>query len=190
MIVNIRKIEPRDIMRYYVAYYDIEKRIIDTIRYNKGDEKFKACHKYMHSYMGIGRNFKSNSAPMLLATIENMLRNEGNLGVEILSDRFVINELASKPIIKNLQVAASKLLWLYDHETIIMDNNNMKMLKTFNYKDYTKKWDAFFNLILPDINEVINKKFKKMDSILNEKWFKMRIFDMYLLSVYSENLKS
>lgn len=63
--------------------------------------------------MKIGRNFKSNSSEMLLHTIENMLLNEGNLGVEELSDRYVRNELVSRPEIKNVKVAASKMLWLY-----------------------------------------------------------------------------
>ena len=138
--------------------------------------------------MGIGRNFKPNSSPMLLITIENMLRNEGNLGVEVLSDRYVANGMASKPNIKNLQVAASKLLWLYNHETIIMDNNNMKILKANNYKEYAFKWTELYNSKLLEIDKVIDTNFKKMDSIINEKWFKMRIFDMYLLSVYDETL--
>jgi len=185
--MNHRKIEPRDIMRYYVAYYDIEKNIVETIKHDKGEEKFKACHKYMNSYMGIGRNFKSNSSPMLLGTIENMLRNEGNLGVEVLSDRYVANGMASKPNIKNLQVAASKLLWLYDHDTIIMDNNNMRLLKAVNYKKYVEKWNELYNAKLSEINEVIDTYFKNIDNIMNENWFKMRVFDMYLLSVYDKN---
>lgn len=186
MKIHTRKIEPIDIMRYYVAYYDTEKKLIDTIRNGKGEEKERACHTYINSYMGIGRNFKTNSSPMLLITVENMLKNEGNLGVEELSDRFVRNDLVSRPEIKNVKVAASKLLWLYEPETIIMDNNNMNVLKAYDYSTYVQKWNELFESKLLEINEVVNSLFSNLDNVMNERWFKMRVFDMYLLSVYDE----
>lgn len=182
----MRKIEPIDIMRYYVAYYDIEKKLVNAIRNGKGEEKEKACHTYINSYMGIGRNFKTNSSPMLLITVENMLKNEGNLGVEELSDRYVRNELVSRPEIKNVKVAASKLLWLYEPETIIMDNNNMHVLKAFDYPTYVHIWNEVFELKHSEIDEVINTSFRNLDNIVHERWFKMRVLDMYLLSLYDE----
>lgn len=183
----MRKIEPIDIMRYYVAYYDTEKKLVNAIRNGKGEKKEKACHTYINSYMGIGRNFKTNSSPMLLITVENMLKNEGNLGVEELSDRYVRNELVSRPEIKNVKVAASKLLWLYEPETIIMDNNNMHVLKAFDYPTYVQKWNELFESKHSEIDEVISTSFRNLDNIVHERWFKMRVFDMYLLSIYSKN---
>ncbi len=182
----MRRIEARDIMRYFVAYFDIEKPIVEAIRNGKGEAKQNACHKYINSYMGIGRNFKSNASPMLLITIENMLKNEGNQGVAELSDRYVRNDLVSRPEIKQVKVAASKLLWLYDHNTIIMDNNNMKILRVTNYNDYVIKWKDQFQLKLSELNDVIQSSFNNIDPIINQNWFKMRVFDMYLLSVYDE----
>jgi hypothetical protein len=182
----MRKIEPRDIMRYYVAYYDIEKNIIESIKSKDLKSKEEAYYKYVN-YMKIVRNFKSKSANMVLITVQNMLKNDGNLGVEEISDRFVRGELVSRPEIKNVKVAASKLLWLYDKETIIMDNNNMKILKASNYKDYLIKWNKLYASKLNEIDDTIKTYFKNFDEILNEKWFKYRIFDMYLLAVYAEN---
>lgn len=182
-----REIQPRDIMRYYVAYYDIEKKLIEAIRNGKGEGKEKACHTFINSYMGIGRNFKSNASSMLLITVENMLKNEGNLGVEELSDRYIRNELASKPETQNVKVAASKLLWLYEPETVIMDNNNMKVLKAYDYPSYVQKWNEQFDSKLPEIDELISSVFSNLDNIMQERWFKMRVFDMYLLSIYAEN---
>jgi len=183
----MRKIEPIDIMHYYVAYHDSEKEIVEAIRIEKGKRKYEACHKFLNGYMKIGRNFKSNSSEMLLHTIENMLLNEGNLGVEELSDRYVRNELVSRPEIKNVKVAASKLLWLYEPETIIMDNNNMHVLKAFDYPTYVQKWNEVFESKHSEIDEVINTSFRNLDNIVHERWFKMRVFDMYLLSIYSKN---
>ncbi len=182
----MRKIEPRDIMRYYVTYFDIEKNIIEKIHNLGNNIVNEAYYDYVNKHMKIGRNFKPRSADMVLVTIENMLTNEGNLGVEELSDRYVRNGLVSKSTIKNVKVAASKLLWLFDKETIIMDNINMKVLKANNYKEYVKKWSEVYNLKVKEINEVIDKNFKELDKVITEKWFKMRIFDQYLLSIYNE----
>ncbi|MBS1639928.1 MAG: hypothetical protein JSR12_07715 [Bacteroidetes bacterium] len=185
----MRKIELRDIMRYYVSYYDIEKNIIDAILTKKSIKRETAYYRYVNNYMKIGRNFKPKSAAMVLGTVDNMLRNEGNLGVEVLSDRFVSGELVSRPEIKNVKVAASKLLWLFNKETIIMDNNNMQVLKVKSYKEYVIKWTDLFEQKIIEIDALIKLHFKNIDQILDERWFKMRVFDMYLLSVYAENLK-
>ncbi len=187
MNYKLRGIEPIDIMRYYVAYYDIEKNIIESV-VSKGNfqNKEKAYNSYVNKYMKIGRNFKSKSAAMVLATIENMLVNEGNLGVEELSNRYVRYELVSKPEIKNVKVASSKLLWLYKNETIIMDTNNMKVLKAKDYNEYVIKWKEQFKIKIDEINTVIQKNFFNLDIILDQMWFKMRIFDMYLLAIYIE----
>lgn len=182
----MRKIEPRDIMRYYVTYFDIEKNIIEKIHDLDNNIVNNAYYVYVNKHMKIGRNFKPRSADMVLVTIENMLTNEGNLGVEELSNRYVRNDLVSKSTIKNVKVAASKLLWLFDKETIIMDNNNMKVLKANNYKEYVKKWSELYNLKVKEINEVIDKNFKELDKVITQNWFKMRIFDQYLLSIYNE----
>lgn len=185
----MRKIEPRDIMRYYVTYFDIEKNIIEKILASNDDSGNPAYYNYVNKHMKIGRNFKPRSADMVLLTIKNMLLNEGNLGVEELSDRYARYEILSKPTIKNVKVAASKLLWLFENETIIMDNNNMKVLKANNYKEYVKKWRELYSLKLIEINEIIEKNFKGLEEVINENWFKMRIFDQYLWSIFEEQKK-
>ena len=182
----MRNIEPRDIMRYYITYFDTEKRILEDIKNANVTIKNNAYYTYVNKHMKIGRNFKPKSADMVLITIQNMLRNEGNLGVVELSNRYVRNELVSRPTIKNIKVASSKLLWLFDKETIIMDNNNMLVLKSKNYEEYVIKWKEIFSTKLNEIDEVIKNNFLNLDKVVNEKWFKMRIFDQYLLSIYDE----
>lgn len=139
--------------------------------------------------MKIGRNFKPNSAEMVLLTISNMLFNEGNLGVNELSDRYVRNELVSRIAIKNVKVASSKLLWLFDQNTIIMDRNNMKVLKAKSYAEYVNIWRKAFDLKQIEIDKILTAHFKNLDKATHEKWFKMRVFDQYLLSIYSEQQK-
>lgn len=181
---DLRKIEPRDIMRYYVAYFDIEKSIIDAVNSSNKNERIKALDRYLNKYMKIGRNFKSKSAERLLNIIDNLNR---DISVVELSETLGKEKELLSGKTKNVLVAASKLRWLFDHKTIIMDNNNRKLLGAVVYKDYEKEWKMEFSKKIDEINEVIETSFSNVDCILKEDWFKMRVFDMYLLSVYGEN---
>ncbi len=138
-------------------------------------------------YMKISRNFKPNSAEMILNLLENLTLNEKNLSVEFLSNKLIENELASKPTIKNVLVASSKFLWLYNNETIIMDNNNKKILNAKNYNDYVTKWRNLFQEKVQEIEEIYRSDFNINDEIINNHWFKMRIFDMYLLDLFNKD---
>lgn len=178
----MRPVEPIDIMRYYVTYQDIEKKILKNIHDRNPEKRMNAYNVYMHKHMKIGRNFKSKSGEMVLGTVKNML-GEGFVDVEELSKRLVKNELASRPTIINLKVAASKLLWLFLNETIIMDNVNMRVLGVKSYKEYIKNWQIVFQSKDDEIRTVIQENFNGLDDILNQKWFRMRIFDQYLLSL-------
>jgi hypothetical protein len=88
--------------------------------------------------------------------------------------------------IKNAKVAASKILWLFDRKTIIMDNQNKKALKvkeTASYEAYCDAWIEEFLKIEPQIVAVITEhNLVKIDPVMNELWFKMRVFDQYLWS--------
>ena len=178
----MRKILPLDIMRYYVIYKDIEQEIIENIVSENIEIRKLAYERYVHKHMGIGRNFKADSFAMVLVTATNMLR-EGIADVEELSDRYVRGEILSKSNIKKVEVAASKLLWLYRNETIIMDNINMKKLKAKDYKSYIENWKKEFEVREQEIIEVSNKYFNNIDEVINEKWFRMRVFDQYLQTI-------
>lgn len=62
MNYKLRAIEPRDIMRYFVAYYDMEKSIIESVVSKRNFQiREKAYNRYVNKYMKIGRNFKAQS---------------------------------------------------------------------------------------------------------------------------------
>ena len=178
----MRKILPLDIMRYYVTYKDIEQEIIENINSKNIEIRKLAYEKYVHKHMGIGRNFKAGTFAMILVTVTNMLR-EGIADVEELSNRYVRSELLSKSNIKKVEVAASKLLWLYRNETIIMDSINMKKLKAKDYKSYVENWKKEFEVREQEIIEVSNKYFSDIDELITERWFRMRVFDQYLQTI-------
>lgn len=187
MKFQLRPIEPRDIMRYYVAYYDIEKDIIELINPTKeATLRHKAFYRYVNNYMKIGRNFKSKKAAEILQILDEIQKNDFVSSVEELSNKIVLNKLVSRPQILNVKVAASKLIWLFNNKTIIMDNNNMKVLGAINYQDFVSKWRTQYALKKEEIISVTKEFIKNYDSIINEDWFQMRVFDMYLLSVFSE----
>lgn len=182
---DLRKVESRDIMRYYVAYYDIEKNILRAINSEDQAARVKALDRYLNKYMRIGRNFTEKSATKIIEIIDRFGK---ELNVNELSVKFKEVRLLSGKT-KNVIVAASKLKWLVQNETIIMDNNNMKVLHARDYEDYLVRWKSEFQRKLIEIDNVIENVFNHHDKIMNENWFKMRVFDMYLWSVYSENEK-
>jgi hypothetical protein len=182
--IEMRKIEAVDIMRYYVTFIDVEKKILDEIKSPNLIVWENALKIYMNQHMKIGRNFRTGTDHMVLRATLNHFR-EGKQSVEKLSSIFFTNELLNNKI-ENAKVAASKLLWLFNQETIIMDNYNKDVLRVSSsiYDDYVKVWMVAFETKLPEIEKVIlENNFQKIDMVMNEKWFKMRVFDQYLWSL-------
>lgn len=182
--VEMRKIEAVDIMRYYVTFIDVEKKILDDIKAHELSKRQVALRKYKNSHMKIGRNFRNGTDDMVLQATINHFRNDKH-SVEKLSSIFFTSDLLNSKN-ENAKVAASKLLWLFDQETIIMDNYNKEVLgvSSLIYDDYAMVWMVAFETKLPEIEKVIQENnFDKIDVVMNKKWFKMRVFDQYLWSL-------
>ncbi len=178
---NEFKISIVDIWRYYMTYHDIEKSILKDITNSNSDTRELALKNYLNKHMRIGRNFRKGTEHMIYETTKNYL-DSGNNEVEELSQLFYTKKLLSKNI-KNAKVAASKLMWLFIHESIIMDRLNMKVLgiKNDSYLDYQNKWLAVFNSVDNRIKELINESdLPQIDDVVNNKWFRMRVFDQFL----------
>jgi len=184
--MDFRKIEAVDIMRYYVTYNDIEKQILLDVHSNSFETRDAALGKYMNNHMRIGRNFKAtDDSKDMIFNITNNFFKYGDNEIEVLSNLYFEKKLLNNKI-SNAKVAASKLLWLFDQEIIIMDNFNKSVLdvKTENYSDYISKWKSVFDIKVKEIDNVIKQyNFDKIDPIINEQWFKMRVFDQYLWTI-------
>lgn len=176
----LKKIEPLDIMRYYVTYMDIEKQILLDIEDRKPQIRERAYNRYVNQHMKIGRNFRSGVCHMVLGATLNYLK-LGKGDVEELSKIYFSNGLLNKRI-KNATVAASKLIWLYVQETIIMDGEAIKFLGAKNYENFIIKWIEMFEIKEPEIIDVIENCFKNIDPVMEEKWFRMRVFDQFILA--------
>lgn len=181
--MELRKIDALDIMRYYVTYMDIEKQILIDVHSNSITKRETALKKYMNSHMKIGRNFRKfdyKYETIYNLTLDSHTSNPND--IESLSKKFLERDILSGEI-KNAKVAASKLLWLFNQNTIIIDNLNKTILniKTNNYSDYTSKWEMVFKSKINEINSIIQKyNFANIDTTINKPWFKMRVFDQYL----------
>jgi hypothetical protein len=181
-----------DILRYYVCFYDIENDICSKIENTEIDKltRINAFNKYLN-HMKIQRNFCPNVAENLLSYMDS----EGkNLTVDQLnSNLFKKGFLNSKN--SNARVAASKLLWLHNKETIIMDNINKKSLAIKDkewdkYENYCTLWNEKYQKYKLLINNCANEIYKLLnDKILLEPWFQKRVFDQFLWTIYSNSNK-
>lgn len=165
-----------DISRYYSAWKDIEERIVDDFN-NGGVKKFSAF-KYYLTYMKVIRCFRKGTTDEVLDIVE---KNKSQ-SMQVINQK--LKSLFSRKNVSQVYVAVSKILWLYDKDTIIMDNNNIKVLSSTNdydqykrlwlqrYSDYRKGLDSF--IIESDINSY--------DAIIRQEWFKKRVFDLHLWS--------
>ena len=178
--LDLKKISCLDAMRYYVCYKDIEEKILEDFTNSKIEIKIQALKSYMF-YMKISRNFKSDSQ---LKIIE-ILNSQKKFDVNKLSNHFEAEGILSGQNKKAL-VAASKFIWLINKETIIMDNYNREILMTEegNYNEYYEKWNENFNKRKIELERAI-QELKKIiqDKILDEDWFKMRVFDLFLWTI-------
>jgi hypothetical protein len=59
--VVLGKIDPVDLLRYYVTYKDIEEGILTNIDSSVQKEREAAYNEYVNKHMKIGRNFRANT---------------------------------------------------------------------------------------------------------------------------------
>jgi hypothetical protein len=181
---NLRAIEAIDVMRYYVTYRDVEAKIIEAIDSGDDKEQEAAINFYMAKHMKIARNFGAGKGSVVLKkTIEYV--NDGKRDVSALSVEFHKAEILSGEN-KNAIVAASKLLWLLDHKVIIMDGTAREVLEmpdNSSYDEFVDCWKKHYAIAEPVIADIIGKySFAAIDSVMEQDWFKMRVFDQYLVS--------
>lgn len=170
-------------MRYYVTYRDVEMNVIKYIDSIVLAEREMAYYHYAVKHMKIARNFKKGTGRMVLGATKNYYK-LGNVDVPALSNVFYDSGLLSGKN-KNALVAASKLLWLFDPNVIIMDRVTIDVLnvKSNDYNHFVAKWETSYCKIEPEIIAIIEQyNFIAIDPIMKEKWFRMRVFDQYLVS--------
>lgn len=178
-----------DVLRYYVLWTDVES---DFVKYR---EKLEFFRSYLN-YMKIIRNFKQGSTDYILNEViifsieghENSVQKFSNL----LNEKGFLNRKISKAL-----VASSKILWLFNQETIIMDNFNIATLRNLNYsiaegdyEEYCLAWKTEYEKCRPEIQNISSKlKNLTLDcELLQRDWFQKRIFDMFLWnSHYQKN---
>mgnify|MGYP001172645044 CR=1 FL=1 len=182
---ELRQISCKDLLRFYFWWFTKEEKI--CIDFNNESKKSAALYQYL-KYMKIARNFKKNNPDNIFLAASRIFKDNKNEDkgkiINLLSEEFNrLNLLSGNN--KNAIVAASKILWLFDRETIIMDNLNKNILKRFgkikNYEDYEKIWKNKYKENEKSINSIIKEyNMTKIDKVFNQKWFKMRVFDMFL----------
>lgn len=177
-----------DLFRYFLAYEDYEKKYIDCIRDINNQAKIKCFHKYL-SGMKISRNFKSNNDENIYnVTIKFIEKNPEDFNPERLSLCFYEAGLLNDRI-KNAVVAASKILWVFNHDVIIMDSQAQIYLKKFSgkeiksYSDFCRVWEEQYALFKTALTKkYLENDIVKLISIFEEEWFLRRTFDNYLWS--------
>lgn len=178
--LDLRKVSCLDAMRYYVCYKDIEEKILKDFTNSKIEIKMQALKSYMF-YMKISRNFKSDSQVKII----EILNSQKKFDVNKLSDHFKTEKILSGQNKKAL-VAASKFIWLTNKETIIMDNYNREILMTEegSYIKYCETWKEKFHSHKSELDKA-SQDLKKIiqDDIIDQEWFKMRVFDQYLWTI-------
>lgn len=180
----MKQIQYIDVMRYFVNHYDNEHELLQAIETDSAD-KLNLFITFKNSYMSVGRNFKNGNDEEILADVLAFNDFEGNY-VRKLSDYFEVKGFLSKG---NAISAASKFLWLRKRNTIIMDRNNMGVLKVwkYDYELYCEKWSDKYKQNKIRIEEIVTKNsLKTIDPIFGEEWFRMRVFDQFLWSIAKE----
>lgn len=211
------EINLKDVLLTYISWYDYNK-IADFIK-NKANDKKERAEK-LHDYfvaMRIRRNFKSEKDyPKIMENVIDVLDDSNGLVNETADS---LNEKlqkfysdskkkkcnkedcdkkdSSKKDQKNCMVACSKILWLYNHDNIIMDSINQKTLKklinrkkSYNneYGIFCEDWEAEFDKRKDSIQKLTDT-FKKTlaaaglkTDVLDDKTFQQRVFDAFLIN--------
>ncbi|WP_027727807.1 hypothetical protein [Treponema sp. C6A8] len=175
-----------DLFRYFLAYEDYEKKYIDCIRDKNNQAKIKCFHKYL-SGMKISRNFKSNNDENIYnVTIKFIEKNPEDFNPERLSLCFYEAGLLNDRI-KNAVVAASKILWVFNHDVIIMDSQAKNYLKEItgkeidSYSNFCTVWEKQYALFKVELTKELHERgIVNWNSVFNEEWFLRRTFDNYL----------
>ena len=177
--MGIKKI---DIFRFYYYWFDIEIEMYNDIV--KENNPVIGLYNYLN-YMRVIRNFKKGKIEDVYNIVKNYKNNASSEMIYKLSDDLKNSNLLSG-ITKKVYVAASKILWLYNRKLVIMDNNNINVLKKLgynvsNYENYTISWETLFKENRQDIiNLNIHYNLNNIDKVVEEEWFQRRVFDMYL----------
>lgn len=190
-----------DVLRYMVQWETVEKNLFHTFhKINQFDIKeIEDTMTSLLNHFSITRNFEGSKKTELATIIKNLKKSEKN--VKSLNEVFIDKEILRfsdknhKKRIKNAYVASSKILWFFDRDNIIiMDNNNIKVLREVNskkipeengyekYKKYIEIWQDIYD---KNARDEINKKINEIKNCfklkyIDDDWFKRRVFDIYL----------
>jgi hypothetical protein len=184
--------EPRltafDVIRYLHYWNDGERPIVTDFRSRNPKARLDAFKRYL-SAMKIARNFREGSVPEIYRVARSYVVASGTANPNELSTRFRAADLLSGGS-NNAVVAASKILWLFDRRTVIMDSYNRKALKLFSgsvpvtYDEYRRQWKAAYERYLPQIDGVIERyQFSRILREVRAGWFKQRVFDVFLWNI-------
>lgn len=170
-----------DVLRYYIGWKDTDERLITGIK--NGD--VNCFYAYLKG-MKVIRNFKKGSYKEIFKVVhEYVTNNPEKFDIEKFSTQ-LCKYLAKDN--KKAIVAASKILWVFNRDEIIIQDSKAKeylkkISKKFknDYTDYCKTWEEQYLLFKPEYLKVIKKiGIDKQDNLFNEDWFIRRTFDNYL----------
>lgn len=179
------EISTADMLRYYLAWEDYEKELIQGP--NKGNSD--SFYKYL-SGMKVLRNFKSGSIKSSVFNISKdfISSSKNHADAELLSKRFLEADVLNNRI-KNSIVAASKILWFFNLNTIIMDALARKYLQKLSgekiegYISFCDTWEKQYAKFKPElIRKLEETGIYKISKLYQEEWFLKRTFDNYLWS--------
>ncbi len=170
-----------DVLRYYIGWKDTDERLITGIK--NGD--VNCFYAYLKG-MKVIRNFKKGSYKEIFKVVhEYVTNNPEKFDIEKFSTQ-LCKYLAKDN--KKAIVAASKILWVFNRDEIIIQDSKAKeylkkISKKFknDYTDYCKTWEEQYLLFKPEYLKVVKKiGIDKQDNLFNEDWFIRRTFDTYL----------
>lgn len=174
-----------DLLRYYFAWEEYEK--YDLGKIENGD--VEAFYKYLVG-MRIARNFKAGKYKKIYETAKVFLeKNPNSTDADKLSQDFFKNKLLRDGI-NNAVVAASKILWAFNHKAIIIDNlakrhlaklAGKKICKMDDYNFFCKIWEEQYKVFEQEYKDKLEITcIGKIDTIFRKDWFIRRTFDNYL----------
>ena len=176
----LRDITKRDLFRYYYFWKEIEEKLFLAIK----NDNVGSFEEYL-KYMKIIRNFKKGSSKRVFQISGEYCDSSMTPAVDELSKMFYSAGILAKEN-KNANVAASKILWIFDRKQVIMDSANRKKLKTEGHKtgtyfEYLQAWNVEYQRAKPEIKQITaSLELSRIDQVFEEEWFQMRVFDLYL----------
>lgn len=191
------EINLKDVLLTYISWYDYDE-IADFIKNKKNDKKERAEKlKDYFVVMRVRRNFKSEEKhPEAMENVIDVLDDNNDLANETVDSlNGKLQEFYSGNT-KNCYVACSKILWLYNHDNIIMDSINQNTLKQLvggraynnDYDAFCKDWKAEFSKRKGSIQKLTDTFKKTFEAaglktgVLDDKTFQQRVFDAFLIN--------